>query len=52
MSKVLIDRYLKNLPEPQKSTLTKLRKTIKKTVGDGQTVAINTTYDLFDFDSF
>ena len=30
MSKVLIDRYLKNLPEPQKSTLTKLRKTIKK----------------------
>lgn len=30
MSKVLIDKYLKSLPEPQKSTLTKLRKTIKK----------------------
>jgi len=30
MSKLLIDKYLKNLPEPQKSTLTKLRKTIKK----------------------
>lgn len=30
MSKLLIDKYLKNLPEPQKTTLTKLRKTIKK----------------------
>lgn len=30
MSKLLIDKYLKNLPEPQKSTLIKLRKTIKK----------------------
>lgn len=30
MSKVLIDKYLKSLPEPQKSTLIKLRKTIKK----------------------
>ena len=30
MSKILVDKYLKNLPEPQKSTLIKLRKTIKK----------------------
>ncbi|MEY3387426.1 MAG: hypothetical protein RI944_199 [Actinomycetota bacterium] len=30
MTKILIDKYLKNLPEPQKSTLIKLRKTIKK----------------------
>ncbi len=30
MSKILVDKYLKSLPEPQKSTLTKLRKTIKK----------------------
>lgn len=30
MSKLLIDKYLKNLPEPQKSTLIRLRKTIKK----------------------
>lgn len=30
MSKILVDKYLKSLPEPQKSTLIKLRKTIKK----------------------
>ncbi|MFM1825819.1 MAG: hypothetical protein RLZZ37_454 [Actinomycetota bacterium] len=30
MSKLLVDKYLKELPEPQKTTLTKLRKTIKK----------------------
>ncbi len=30
MSKILVDKYLKELPEPQKTTLTKLRKTIKK----------------------
>jgi len=30
LSKVLVDKYLKNLPEPQKSTLINLRKTIKK----------------------
>lgn len=30
MSKLFVDKYLKNLPEPQKTTLTKLRKIIKK----------------------
>ena len=30
MSKILVDKYLKSLPEPQKSTLIRLRKTIKK----------------------
>jgi uncharacterized protein YdhG (YjbR/CyaY superfamily) len=30
LSKLLVDKYLKELPEPQKTTLTKLRKTIKK----------------------
>ncbi len=30
MSKLFVDKYLKNLPEPQKTTLIKLRKTIMK----------------------